>query len=316
MSRAFIFDIYRGTTHDGPGLRSTVFFKGCPLSCEWCHNPEGISPKQRVWWDSRVCIGCMLCHAACKTGANIPCEAHIKIDDTLCVQCGACVKACPSKAMAFISKEWTLEKLVNEVIRDKVYYDKTGGGVTASGGECMMQHDFIVEFFEKLQNLGVDTAIDTCGLIPYSAFEEVLPYTNHVLYDLKLWDDELHKKYTKQSNNLILENLRRIAKAIAEGSIKSDLWIRTPLIPGATATKENITAIGKFIAKELHGAVSRWELCSFNNSCITKYERLNLQWSYQDTPLIDLGTSEALRLAAIACGVDEEKVVVTGLISE
>jgi pyruvate formate lyase activating enzyme len=258
----------------------------------------------------------MLCHAACKTGANISCETGIAIDDALCVRCGDCVKACPAKAMTFIGEEWTLENLIKEVMRDKVYYDKTGGGVTVSGGECMMQHHFIAEFFRQLQDLGVDTAIDTCGLVSYSAFEEVLPYTNHVLYDLKLWDNGLHKKYTKQDNELTLANVRRMANAIAQGSISADLWIRTPLIPGVTATMENITAIGSFIAKELNGAVSRWELCSFNNSCITKYQRLNLPWAYHDTTLIDHETSEALRRVAMASGVNEELIVVTGLISE
>lgn len=316
MLTASIFDIYRSTTHDGPGLRSTVFFKGCTLACEWCHNPEGIDPGQRVWWDSRTCIGCMLCHSACKYGANIPGETGIMIDDAKCVRCGACVKVCPSKAMTFIREEWTLEKLIDEVMRDKVYYDRTGGGVTASGGECMMQHHFLAEFFRELHSRGVNTAVDTCGLVSYSAFTEVLPHTDYVLYDLKLMDTSLHEKYTKQGNELILENVKRIAKEITERKIDCEMWIRTPLIPGATANEENITAIGNFIATELQGAVSRWELCSFNNSCITKYERLNLPWSYKDSPLIDARTSESLHKAAINSGVKEDIIVVSGIISE
>lgn len=316
MITSSIFDIYRGTTHDGPGVRSTVFFKGCTLSCEWCHNPEGISPNQQVWWDSRLCIGCMLCNNACSTGANISSETGIKIDNTLCQKCGACVKACPAKAMTFISKDLSIDELIDEVGRDKVYYDKTGGGVTVSGGECMMQHHFVTELFRELHIRGINTALDTCGLVSYSAFEEVLPYTDYVLYDLKLMDSELHKKYTKQGNSLILENVRRISKAIANGHINSKLWIRTPLIPGATATVDNITAIGRFITEELHNTVSRWELCSFNNSCITKYERLNLPWHYSDIQLIDQNVSQELKKAAIDSGINEEIVVVSGLISE
>lgn len=316
MNTASIFDIYRGTTHDGPGLRSTVFFKGCPLACEWCHNPEGISPRQQVWWDSRTCIGCMLCHKACKTGANIVSEKGFIIDDNLCERCGACVKVCPAKAMTFVSKEWTLEKLIDEVMRDKTYYDKTGGGVTASGGECMLQSRFLAGFFRELHSRGINTAVDTCGMVSYDKFEEVLPHTDYVLYDLKLWDNSLHEKFTKQGNKLIIENLRRIAESIAAGTIPSDLWIRTPLIPGATATAGNIAAIGRFISEELHGTVTRWELCAFNNSCMTKYERLNLPWTYNDTPLIDRNTVEAMRQAAISSGVSEDLVVVTGIISE
>lgn len=316
MPKASIFDIYRGTTHDGPGLRTTVFFKGCTLACEWCHNPEGIDPGQRVWWDSRTCIGCLLCHKACKHGANIPTEAGIKIDVAKCVRCGECVKVCPSKSMTFISREWTADKLIHEVMRDKVYYDRTGGGVTASGGECMMQHRFLAEFFRELHNRGVDTAIDTCGLVSYTAFSKVLPYTNHVLYDLKLMDSALHEKYTGQGNTLVLENVKRIVKEMTEGKINCDLWIRTPLIPGATATTENITAIGNFIAKELRGAVSRWELCAFNNSCITKYERLNLDWKYRNVALIDQKTVQTLQTAALSSGIEEDLFVVSGLITE
>jgi pyruvate formate lyase activating enzyme len=218
--------------------------------------------------------------------------------------------------MTFTSKTMTLDALVDEVMRDKAFYDKTGGGVTASGGECMMQSSFLRDFFEELSSRGVDTAIDTCGLVPYASFEKVLPYTDHVFYDLKLLDGVDHQKCTGQGNDLILENVRRIALGIARGQLKCDLWIRTPLIPGATATPENIASIGKFIAGELHGAVVRWDLCAFNNSCAAKYERLGIVWAYKDKPLLSGTAAQALKAAACSCGFSREKIVLSGIIAQ
>lgn len=316
MDKARIFDIYRGTTHDGPGMRSTVFFQSCPLSCQWCHNPEGMRTNPRIWWNSTACIGCMLCHEACPSGANQPDENGIRIDPERCTGCGACVRACPSGAMTFISREWTLDALLDEVLRDKPYYQRTHGGVTASGGECMLQHEFITLFFSALHHEGIDTALDTCGFAPWQAFEAVLPHTDHVLYDLKLADCKQHLQLTGQPNTLILENAEKIADSIKAGTYPCDLWIRTPLIPGATATPENLRAIGTFIAEKMKGTVSRWELCAFNNSCITKYDRLGKKWHYRDVPLLTAGEAETLRKAALSCQMPENRIVVTGLLSE
>lgn len=313
---AAVFDIFRGTTHDGPGLRTTVFFAGCPLHCAWCHNPEGIALGRKVWWDKRTCIGCMLCHAACKTGANIAGEDGFVIDDPLCSRCGACVRACPAQAMTFTSRTIALDALVDEVMRDKAFYDKTGGGVTASGGECMLKPAFLKDFFSELSRRGVDTAVDTCGMVPYESFEKVLPYTRHVLYDLKFLDSAMHQKHTGQGNDIILENVRRIAKGIAQGRLACDLWIRTPLIPDATATPENIAAIGSFLARELYSAVSRWELCAFNNSCAGKYERLGLAWTYRDKPLLSGAVAQALMDMACSCGFPNDRVALTGIIAQ
>lgn len=316
METARIFDIYRGTTHDGPGLRSTVFFQSCPLSCQWCHNPESIGMNDRIWWDSRSCIGCMLCHQACPTGANQPSEEGIRIDQELCSRCGACARTCPTGAMSFIAREWTMEALLDELLRDRPYYEKTGGGVTASGGECLNQKTFVASLFQELHRQGISTALDTSGFAPWNAFADVLPHTDYILYDLKLWDSSLHQNYTGQDNALIVENLRHISRNIRDKSCLAGLWIRTPLIPGATADAKNLHALGQFISGELSGTVSRWELCAFNNSCITKYQKLGEEWNYADTPLLRADEAEALRQAAVDGGVPDELVVVTGLLSE
>ncbi len=308
MDHALVFDIYRGTTHDGPGIRSTVFFQSCPLACQWCHNPEGITSSPGVWWEERSCIGCMLCQDACPVKANPAGEGGITIHRDRCLGCGACVKACPTGAMSFIARSFDLPGLLNEVLRDRAFYEKTGGGVTASGGECMQQHAFVARFFQKLQEARVNTALDTSGFAPWSAFEEVLPHTDYVLYDLKLMDSWAHRQFTGQDNGLILENVRKIAAAVRDGSCRAKLWIRTPLIPGATAAPENISAIGAFLAGEMADVVSRWELCAFNNSCITKYSRLGKAWDCQELKLLTDSKAQALRRAAISSGVPQELV--------
>lgn len=313
--KALIFDIYRGTSHDGPGLRSTVFFKGCPLSCAWCHNPEGQSLTPAVWWDRRSCIGCGLCHEACKNGANIIDGQGIHIDRGKCLVCGACVKECPAKALEMIGTAYCLEELVKTVLKDKAYYDQTGGGVTASGGEAMMQAAFIESFFARLHQEGVNTALDTCGHAPWSVFEKVLANADYVLFDLKLADPKAHALFTGVDNSLILENAVRIAQGIRKGSWNTKLWIRTPLIPGATATEDNLRDIGRFIFENLEGVVSRWELPAFNNSCTRKYEKLGEAWQYADKELISAAQAQALKAAAASGGVDSSMIFVTGIIA-
>lgn len=313
MPKAAVFDIFRGTTHDGPGLRSTVFFQGCPLACGWCHNPEGIPTTNRVWWQKHSCIGCGLCVAACPQKAVTAEDDGIYVEEQLCRRCGDCVQACPSKALTFVAREWELAQLVKEVLRDRVYYARTGGGVTASGGECLLQWEFLAAFFSALQQQEVHTALDTSGFAPWSALEAVLPHTDCVLYDLKLWDEALHRQHTGQSNRQILDNATRIAAKLGES--KRELWIRTPLIPGATATEDNIAGLAQFIRTQLNGAVTRWELCAFNNSCINKYQQLHQEWDWQESPPLRHTEVEALRKTALCCGLPQEQVVVTGILA-
>ena len=315
--QALIFDIYRGTSHDGPGQRDTVFFKGCPLSCAWCHNPEGISPKPLVWWQSKQCIGCMICKESCKSGALEAREDGIHIDREKCLVCGSCVRNCPSQALSFSGEYWSFDKLIKELLKDRFFYKQTGGGVTASGGEAMMHHDFVAKLFEKLHEEGISTALDTCGLISWEHYPSVLNHTDYVLYDIKHIDSALHREYTGHGNELILENLQRIVAGIKDGSISSRIWIRTPLIPGATDTEENLAGIAKFIVEQLGAEyIERWELCSFNNSCISKYERLDKAWPYADKKLLKREQTELLHKAAVSEGFPADKLFVTGIVSE
>lgn len=312
---AIIFDLYRGTSHDGPGLRTTIFFKGCPLRCAWCHNPEGIAPQPQIWWDARRCIGCLRCREACPSGALHAGETGIRIDAPLCRHCGACVRACPSKAQSYTGEEWSAERLLHEALKDEPYYKAFGGGVTASGGEPMAQHESVCTLFRQLKARSVHTALDTCGNVPWSSYETVLPWTDCVLYDLKVMDPERHRFFTGCTNERILDNLSRIAAYIRTERPNLQLWIRTPLIPGATDSEENLLQISQFIQKHLSGIIGRWELCAFNNICKSKYDKMHKVWMFADQPLLPQSRIDSVRRLLLHDGFPEALLVISGVIA-
>ena len=308
-----VFDIARGSTHDGPGIRTTVFFKGCPLRCTWCQNPEGMSVEREVGWEATKCIRCLACVAACTASALSEGAEGLPRDRSVCTRCGACVEACPARAMEFTDREWTLDALLAEALKDREYYRASGGGVTVSGGEPLLRHGFVRAFFERLHAQAVHTTLDTCGLAPKAALAGVLAHTDHVLFDLKLMDPVLHEQFTGHSNRLILGNLLTVADMVRTSRGARRLWIRTPLIPGATATPDNVSRIGAFLCEHLADAVERWELCAFNNACLAKYQKLGLRWAFEGIPLMGRQAVEALRQSALSTGFDPQKMVVSGL---
>ena len=319
-----VFDIVRGSLHDGPGLRTTVFLKGCPLRCSWCQNPEGLCREREIGWDPFHCIRCQECVRVCPVSALSEREQRVTRDRSVCTLCGACVTACPTRAMDYTDREWTLDTLLAEALKDREYYRTSGGGVTVSGGEPLCQAEFVRELFQRLHAQDVRTALDTCGLAPQPAFAAVLAHTDHVLFDLKVRDPVLHEQYTGQSNDLILENLITVAEVIrttrAAMQVPPErvmkLWIRTPLIPVATATTENLAGIGAFIREHLADVIERWELCAFNNACLAKYRTLGLDWAFDAAPLMGRDTVEDVTKAALASGFVPEKLVVSGLIAK
>jgi len=306
-AEAMLFEIQRLSTEDGPGIRTTVFFKGCSLACRWCHNPESISGRPDLHWIAARCIGCGTCAAVCPEDALLATENGVAIDRARCTLCGKCAAECPSTALELIGSRWHLDDLVREVLKDHAYF-ANGGGVTAGGGEPGLQAPFLAAFLRALKKEGIHTAVDTCGSYPGPMLEAFLPFTDLVLYDLKTVDPALHHTWTGRSNTLILENLLAIRDRMARGDSPHTLWIRTPIIPQATADAAVIAGIGHWLADHLRGFAARWELCAFNNLCRDKYRRLDRDWLYTDQPLLTPETMERLADTARRSGVDPEIV--------
>ena len=318
--QGMIFDIIRGTTHDGPGVRTTLFLKGCSLRCRWCQNPESIRPRQEIWWDKARCIGCMACLDACAKGALTWKTGRPCISKSSCSLCMQCIQTCPAKALTVIGQEWTLERTAAEILKDKEYMVALGGGLTVSGGEPLEQPDFLNALFQRMRREGIHTALDTSGMADWKSLEKVLPHTDCVLYDLKHIDPATHAQLTGKSNDVILGNLMCIADYIRhEGKTNGrnmTLWIRTPLVPGATVAVCNLAGIGTFIHKHLGDVVQRWELCAFNKACVNKYHKLGTSWFYEKEELLTQKELHDIRQGLAASGISPERYVVTGLVSE
>ncbi len=286
------FNIQRFSTEDGPGIRTTVFFKGCPLHCAWCHNPEGISPRPELMWYDVRCIAARDCLKVCPVDALDLTPQGMRIDRLRCDACGDCTEACPAAALEVIGQRWTPQELFAEVIKDRIFFETSSGGVTLSGGEPMMQADFLQELLPQLREAELHVALDTCGAAAWPRYEGILPLVDLVLYDLKFFDPGSHLAGTGIDNGAVLDNVRRIA---ATGM---PLWIRTPVIPGYTADPANITALAGFIGAELP-TVERWDLLAYTNLGGPKYQRLDLAYALEGIPLLTRGEMEALHAVAV-----------------
>jgi pyruvate formate lyase activating enzyme len=307
-----VLEIQRMSTEDGPGIRTTVFMKGCPMHCLWCHNPESISPLPQPQWIGSRCIGCKTCLDACSNGALSMQDIGIVIDRERCEGCGACAEACPTTALELMGRRWGVRELAYELLKDREYFTQSGGGITISGGEATLQWPFVAALLFELKNAGVHTAIDTCGITSQQTLEALLPYADLVLYDLKEMESQRHRAYTGAPLKRVLETLEFICTRSRAYGTPPEVWLRTPLIPGATARVENVTQIGKHIAAHCRGVVTRWDLLAFNNLCKDKYLRLGQSWTYQNTPLLAREDVEQLADAARNSGVDERIVYWSG----
>ncbi len=298
MTKGTVFNIQRFSTEDGPGIRTTVFVKGCPLKCLWCHNPEGINPKPELMWYGVRCIAALDCIEVCPEGALDLTPNGMVIDRVKCTACGLCEKACPSAALEVIGKEYTAEEIFEEVAKDEAFYRNSGGGVTLGGGDPAINPEFTAEVLRLCKEAKIETAIDTTGVFNSSTYDKILPFVDLILLDLKQMDEELHKKMTGVNLKNILENAEKFGK----GDIP--IWVRTPIIPGMTDQEENIKRVAKFIADKMP-AVERYELLAFNNLCTDKYKRLDLKFALEDTPLMEKETMERLADIASSEGVKD-----------
>jgi pyruvate formate lyase activating enzyme len=244
MVKGIVFNIQRFSIQDGPGIRTTVFFKGCPLRCVWCSNPESQNSTFEIAHRNSVCKKCGRCVEACPEKAISLGEKSTGIDRKICTECRKCVETCPFGVYQVYGKKVSVEEVYEEVIRDKPFYDNSGGGITASGGEPLLQANFVAELFKRCQENNINTCLDTCGYADTAAWEKTLPYTNLVLYDLKLMNSKTHSKWTGKSNDKILRGIRLVTE------FGVPLIVRIPVIPGVNDSKENMMATALFV-KEL-----------------------------------------------------------------
>lgn len=276
-SKGLIFDIQRYSIHDGPGIRTLVFMKGCPLSCIWCCNPESQSPSQEIMVTPNKCIGCKRCIEVCPTGAaekKDPLEAR-----ELCVVCGSCVKACPSTARQLAGRYMSLEEVIEEVEKDFPFYQRSGGGMTVTGGEPLMQADFVRMLLKSCEEKGIHTAIETCGYAEWEDFKKVLEYVDLVLYDIKYMNNEKHRELIGVGNKLILQNAKKVAK------LGKDMVIRVPVIPDCNDSLENMEAIAEF-ARTLEG-VEEIHLLPYHRLGESKYDRLGKSYKLKGVKPLD-----------------------------
>ena len=265
-----IFDIRRFSIHDGPGIRTTAFFKGCGLNCLWCHNPESRDAQPELIYRETRCSYCGDCLAVCPQGAITWKEDQPVTDGLVCTRCGTCVEACPTGARELVGRLWTVPEVMAQLRRDIAFYEASGGGVTLSGGEPLHQPEFAMALLQSCKAENLHTALDTSGFCPWETMEAVRPYVDLFLYDVKLMDEDLHREYTGVSNQLILENLRRLA------DLGHAIILRIPLIHGITDGEANLGAIAE-LARSLTN-VRRVDLLPYHDSARLKYQRLGLDY--------------------------------------
>lgn len=276
MSTGLVFDIKRFSIHDGPGIRTTVFLKGCPLHCSWCHNPESQDPKPEMMLHPRRCIRCEACVEVCPEHAiSTDGDGIINTDRELCVRCGSCAETCYAEARERVGREYSVSELLEEIESDRDFYEESGGGVTLSGGEPLAQSTFSLELLKACKQRGIHTAVDTCGAVSWRVLERIRPFTDLFLYDLKHMDDASHKKTTGAPNRRILENLEKLSQ------LGHAIRLRFAVIPGINDSEQNVEQTGEFIAA-LPGchAVS---LLPFHAAAEDKYKKLDHSYTLMDT---------------------------------
>ena len=272
-----VTNIQKYSIHDGDGIRTTVFFKGCPLRCRWCHNPETQRFEPELQADIQKCTGCGRCAAACPQGAiSISSDGKAVTDREKCTVCGKCENACLGNYRIIVGREYPVKELVRICLQDQMFYEESHGGVTLSGGEVMaMDPDYILSVVRALHREGIDIAVDTCGQAPFSNYEAILPYVNTWLYDIKVMDDGKHKDYIGLSNKLILSNLVTLARSGAR------IYIRIPTVKEVNGDEESMAAIMAFL-KENEIRPAQVNLLPYHSTGSHKYSKLGLEYRASD----------------------------------
>lgn len=284
IKKGIVFDAKRYAVDDGPGIRTTIFLKGCPLRCWWCHNPEGQVSKPELMYKSRRCIRCEECAGICPRTAIVHTADKVRIDRRLCNLCGKCAQNCPSEALTIVGKEICVTDLMKEMEKDAPFYAESQGGITVSGGEPLLQIDFLGAILKECKERGIHTAVDTCGHVPWKAFEKISDDTDLFLYDIKTMNDKIHKKCTGVSNKLTLENLKRLAQS------GRNVQARFPIIPGINDDEDNIAKTAECL---LSCDVRHVSLLPYHRAGIEKYKSLNRTYKLKK---IQSPSSEILNL--------------------
>ncbi len=294
--KTIITNIQGYSIHDGPGIRTVVFFKGCGLACLWCANPECIPPQVQVGFIKNLCTHCGKCLTVCPENAISDDDTKHRIDYSKCTACGLCADSCAYDALTRYGTKMSVEEVFDAVRRDKMFYDTSGGGVTASGGEPLLQAPFVKELFTLCKNEGIHTCIETAGFAPSENLLMLLPLTDCLLFDLKHMDPDIHMKYTGQSNELILKN----AAIAAENG--ADILFRIPLIPGVNDDPGNIARTSEFVRGL--PAPPRVQLMPYHRMGDSKYKALDIPYVMRDLEVMPPEAVEAVRKAYIEHGVD------------
>ena len=266
LMKATIIEIKRFAVHDGDGIRTTVFLKGCPLKCVWCHNPESIDFSPQLSFYRNKCVSCGMCISVCPVKAHTIADGVHHFNRSICTACGNCETACLNGALKLQGKEISVEEIVPILLQDKDFYDNSGGGITLSGGECLMHADFCRELLREMKWHGIHTAVDTCGFVSKEALDKVIPYTDIFLYDLKAYDEEVHMQCTGQSNVRILDNIRYLDDCGAK------IEVRIPFVPDKNA--DQIDKMARFLAALKNITVVR--ILPYHDSAGSKYESLGM----------------------------------------
>jgi len=297
MNKTLILAIKGNSLDDGPGIRTVVFFKGCPLNCVWCHNPESKRAVVELSWDQNECIGCLTCTTVCHVNAISKNNTFFINRDT-CTLCFQCVEVCPSGAMAGVGKYMDVNGVVNEIIKDKPFFDTSGGGVTLSGGEPTVYMQFASELLKALKKIKIHTLIETGGYFNWDEFEaNIAPYCDMVYYDIKLIDDDEHKKYCGVSNAKILQNFKNLVELSQKNTIQ--LMPRIPLVPEITATKHNIEGIAQFLSE---CGVNHVQLLRYNPLWPEKCKKIGISPELIDKKLTQwMSAEEYEQCRQVAC---------------
>lgn len=284
-----IFNIQKYSIHDGPGIRTTVFFKGCPLKCKWCHNPESQSFNNEIMFFKDKCIGCGFCLKACKNKVISFNSNSINFNKDKCTLCGQCCEDCPTTAMSMVGERKSSDDIINEILKDKIFYDESKGGVTFSGGEPLSQKDFLKELLIKCKNKGINTVVDTSGFGEEETIRDISPYVDLFLYDLKVIDNEKHNKYVGVSNEKILKNLKLLT------DLNKRIFIRIPIIPTVNDSKKDIEDFINTL-KNIRG-IEEINILPYHNISSEKYKRLNKKYELEEIEAPTDGKMEEIKKA-------------------